>query len=157
MKRVLGHPRPLSVEAQVYRGCPCRNHQSATESRMTLWQSANPVRAVGACPVILSPLANVFVSLSLCDGVLHRETVILQTNCVSRVLWHIGMLTKGAARATTGLGSCDKVGWTQAGDLQITKEKKQASKRACNKDSKNQLKERETKRSAGSVNDEVDA
>ena len=31
---------------------------------MTLWQSANPVRAVGESPVVLSPLANVFVSLS---------------------------------------------------------------------------------------------
>ena len=39
-------------------------HQCATESRMTLWQSANPMRAVGASPVILSPHANVFVSLS---------------------------------------------------------------------------------------------
>ena len=39
-------------------------HQCATESRMTLWRSANPVRAVGASPVILSRLANVFVSLS---------------------------------------------------------------------------------------------
>ena len=28
-------------------------------SRTTLWQSANPVRAVGASAVILSPLANV--------------------------------------------------------------------------------------------------
>ena len=39
-------------------------HQCVTESRMTLWQSANPVRAVGASPVIFSPLANVFVTLS---------------------------------------------------------------------------------------------
>ena len=39
-------------------------HQCATESRMTLWQSANAVRAVGASPVILSPLKNVCASLS---------------------------------------------------------------------------------------------
>ena len=31
---------------------------------MTLWQSAGHVCAVGASPVMLSPLANVFVSLS---------------------------------------------------------------------------------------------
>ena len=41
-----------------------RTHQCATESKMTLWQSANSVRAVGASPVILSPLAKVSVSLS---------------------------------------------------------------------------------------------
>ena len=58
-----------------------------------------PVRAVGASPVILFPLANVFVSSVLCDGVLHRETVILQTNRGSRVLWHVGILTLSANRA----------------------------------------------------------
>ena len=68
-------------------------HQCATESRMTLWQSANPVRAVGASPFILSPLANVFVSLSSVMVSLHRETVIPQTNCDSRFLWHVGILT----------------------------------------------------------------
>ena len=45
-------------------GVLAKTHQCATESRMTLWPSANPVRTVGASPVILSPLANVFVSLS---------------------------------------------------------------------------------------------
>ena len=34
--------------------------------------------------------------LVLCDGVLHRETVSLQTNCDSRVQWHVGILTKCA-------------------------------------------------------------
>ena len=62
--RCSGHPRPPSVEALAYRGCPCRDHQCATESRVTLWQSANPVRAVGASLVVLSSLAKVFVSLS---------------------------------------------------------------------------------------------
>ena len=55
VERVSGHPRPPSVEALVYRGCPCRDPP--------VWQSANPVRAVGASPVILSPTSNVFVNL----------------------------------------------------------------------------------------------
>ena len=60
---------------------------------MTLWQSANPVRAVGASPVILSPLANNVCELVLCDGVLHREKVTTQTNWDSRVWWNLGILT----------------------------------------------------------------
>ena len=63
VKLVVGHPRPPSVEALVYRGCPCRDppvcHRVQDDS-----VGANPVRAVGAAPVILSPLANVLVSLS---------------------------------------------------------------------------------------------
>ena len=34
-----------------------------------------------------------FCELVLCDGVLHRETKIFLTNCHSRVLWHVGILT----------------------------------------------------------------
>ena len=68
-------------------------HQCATESRMTLWQNANPVRAVGASPVILSPTANVFVGLS---SVIVFRTVKLRfshTKCDSCVLWNVGILT----------------------------------------------------------------
>ena len=54
-------------------------HQCATESRVTLWQSANPVRAVGASPVVLSPLAKVFVSLSSVMVFRTVKLVILQT------------------------------------------------------------------------------
>ena len=65
MKLDVGHPRPSSVEAQLCTvGVLVGTHQCATVSRMTLWQRAKPVRAVGESPVILSRLANVFVSLS---------------------------------------------------------------------------------------------
>ena len=68
-------------------------HQCATESRMTLWQSANPVRAVGASPVILSPACERVCELVLSDGVPHCKTVILQTHCDSSILWNVGTLT----------------------------------------------------------------
>ena len=54
-------------------------HQCATESKVTLWQSANPVRAVGASVVVLSPLANVFVSLSSVMVFRIVKLAILQT------------------------------------------------------------------------------
>ena len=70
--------------ALVYRGCPAGTHQCATESRMTLWQSANPVRAVGVCaPVASSSPSNVFFELFHCEGVSHREAVSLQTTLYS--------------------------------------------------------------------------
>ena len=37
-----GHPRPSSVEAPVYCGCPAWSHRCAPKSRMTLRQRANP-------------------------------------------------------------------------------------------------------------------
>ena len=61
---------------------------------MTLWQSANPVRAVGASLVILSPTSNVFVSLSSVMVFPHCKTVTLQTNCDSCIQWHVGILTQ---------------------------------------------------------------
>ena len=54
-------------------------HQCATEYRVTLWQSANYVRAVGASAVVFSPLANVFVSLSSVMVFRIVKLVILQT------------------------------------------------------------------------------
>ena len=36
VKLVAGHPRPPSVEALVYRGCRCQDHQCATKFRMTV-------------------------------------------------------------------------------------------------------------------------
>ena len=54
-------------------------HQCATEYRVTLWQSANHVRAVGASAVVFSPLANVFVSLSSVMVFRIVKLVILQT------------------------------------------------------------------------------
>ena len=64
VKLVVGHPRPPSVEKRWCTvGVPCRDppvcHRVQDDS-----VGANPVRAVGAAPVILSPLANVLVSLS---------------------------------------------------------------------------------------------
>ena len=74
-------------------GALARTHQCATESRVTLWQSATPVRAVGASPVVLSPLANVFASLSSLMVVPHCETCKSPNGCDTCVLWHVGILT----------------------------------------------------------------
>ena len=50
---MIGPPTASSPQgARVYRECPARTHPCATESRMTLQQSANPVRAVGVCSYI---------------------------------------------------------------------------------------------------------
>ena len=56
------------------------------------------MRAVGACgwcvPCHLVSACERVCELVLCHGVLHRETVILQTNCDSCVVWHVGILTE---------------------------------------------------------------
>ena len=64
----MGHPRPHHyVGFVVYRGCPCRDPPVCPSDAQARWhreQSANPVCAVGASPVVSSAFANVFVSLS---------------------------------------------------------------------------------------------
>ena len=61
-------------------GCGPRTHQCATDSKMTLWQCANPVRAAGASPIILFRLPNVFVILSSVM-VIRIAIVIHPKNC----------------------------------------------------------------------------
>ena len=61
------------------RGVLAATFQCATESRMTQWQSANPVRAV--------------VSLSSVMVFRIVKRVTLQTNCDSCVRLHVGILT----------------------------------------------------------------
>ena len=66
---VSGHPRPSSVEALVYRGVLAGTHQCASDAQPG-WhqgQSANPLYAVGASPVVLSSFANVCVIVVFCD------------------------------------------------------------------------------------------
>ena len=93
MERVSGHPRPPSVEALVYRGCPCRDppvcHRVQDDSVAERQRSE-----CGWCVCFhLVSACERFCELVLCDGVLHRETKIFLTNCDSRVLWHVGILT----------------------------------------------------------------
>ena len=52
-----------------------------------------PVRAVGESPVMLSPHANVLVSLSSVKSILQCVTAIPQPNCDSCVLWRVGIFT----------------------------------------------------------------
>ena len=89
VERVSGHPRPPSVEALVYRGCPCwdppvchRVHDDSVAERQPC--------ACGWCVSchLVSDFERV-CELVLCDGVPHCKTVILQTNCDSCVLWHV--------------------------------------------------------------------
>ena len=86
MKRVSGHPRPPSVEALVYRGCPCQNppvsHRVQDDCACGWCVSCH---LVSACERVCE--------LVLCDGVPHCKTVILQTNCDSCALWNVGTLT----------------------------------------------------------------
>ena len=93
MERVSGHPRPPSVEALVYRGCPCRDppvcHRVQDDS-----VAERQRNECGWCVCFhLVSACERFCELVLCDGVLHRETKIFLTNCDSRVLWHVGILT----------------------------------------------------------------
>ena len=93
VERVPGHPRPPSVEALVYRGCPCWDppvcHRVQDDSVAERQRSE-----CGWCVCFhLVSACERFCELVLCDGVLHRETKIYLTNCDSRVLWHVGILT----------------------------------------------------------------
>ena len=100
---VVGHPRPPSVEALVYCGCPCRDppvclrvqDDSVTERQPRACGWCVSCHRVSACDSVCK--------LLLCDGVLHRETVILQTNCDSRVLWHVGILTCSVMDSSYGV------------------------------------------------------
>ena len=78
----------------MYRGCPAGTHLRATESWMTLWQSANPVRAFGVCaPVASSSPSIVFCELLLRKVVSHREAVSHKPLCTDCVRWDVGLLT----------------------------------------------------------------
>ena len=43
---LVGPPTAFPVRTPVYRGCPAWTHRCATESRVTLWQRANPLLCV---------------------------------------------------------------------------------------------------------------
>ena len=93
VKRVLGHPRPPSVEALVYRRCPCRappvchrvQDDSVAERQPCACGWCVSCHLVSACERVCEHV--------LCDGVSHCKTVILQTKCASCVLWNVGILT----------------------------------------------------------------
>ena len=94
MKLVAGDARPSSVEALVYLGCPCRDPPVCHRVQDDSVANRQPFSViVGTSPVMLSRLANVFVSFVLCDGVPHCKIIILQTNFNSCVLWHLRILT----------------------------------------------------------------
>ena len=75
MKRVLGHPRPPSVEALVYRGCPCRDPPVGHRVQDDSVAERQPC-ACGCCVSchLVADFEHV-CELVLYDGVLHRETV----------------------------------------------------------------------------------
>ena len=93
MKLVVGHPRPPSVEeALVYRGCPCWDPPVCHSVQDDSVAERQPC-ACGWCVSrhLISACERV-CELVVCDGVSHREMVILQTKCDSRVLWHVGIV-----------------------------------------------------------------
>ena len=79
----LGHPRPLSVKALVYRGCPCRDPPVCHRVQEDPAAERQPC-ACGWC--VSCHL------VSACERVCELA-VIPQTNCDSRVLWNVGILT----------------------------------------------------------------
>ena len=99
VKLVVGHPRPPSVEALVYRGCPCRDspvcHRvqggSVAERQPCAGGWCVSCRLVSACERVCE--------LVLCDGVPHCETCHSPNNCDTCVLWHVGTLTPARRQA----------------------------------------------------------
>ena len=77
MEVTSGHPRPSSVEAPVYRGCPAWTHGCSPESRMTLRQRANP----SWCGCCCAGSRDVLSSLRSAFHVCLRD--VITTGCIS--------------------------------------------------------------------------
>ena len=77
----------------MYRGCPCPDppvchrvqDDSVAKRQPCAYCWCVSCQIVSACERVCE--------LVLCDGVPHCQMVILQTNCDSCVLWHVGTLT----------------------------------------------------------------